>query len=234
MNGLRDRRKRDWFWGEKSAIQALESDAQVAVYVALLILSSEGSLVWASQDTISTLAHCSTRTVARVLPELERLRVVRRADDRTLARLAERLGEIPATVVYELVSVEAHPDIDRREPIEEDNRTVQEQVDDITHAIGTPARRAAVVAVVRKFLATSSRRNIDFGWLIRLYNLARGNERGPEEGERIFVWAAVQTEAAQPRGEPLAYMNKLIMNYEPASNEPKDLSNETGEAFKWQ
>lgn len=234
MYGLRDRRTKDWFWGSKAAITRLEDDAQVAVYVALLILSGEGSIVWASQDTISSLAHCSVRTVARTLPELERLQVIQRADDATLARLAERLGEIPATIIYELVAVEHVPVETVRAP--DDNRSLHEQVADVKGRYGTPGRRAAVVALVRKYLATMSKKNIDFGWLIRLYNIAQANATSYDkmmQGEATFVWAAEQTAKANPRGEWLAYMGKVI-NQRPDTQQEQelpDLSNETAKQF---
>lgn len=229
MYGLRDRRKKDWFWGEKSAIQRLENDAQVATYVALLILSGEGSLVWASQDTIARVAHNSTRTVARTLPELERLQVLRRASDEALERLAERLGEIPATIVYELVSVEILDEPEREPEVE--MSLVDSLMSIRERGLDANGERAALVAAARKYLAQQTHKNIDFGWLVRLYNQALLKMSDKERGQALFATAAIKTAEANPRGEPMAYMASVIRNWQAEPQEAPDLSNETQKAF---
>lgn len=217
---LRDKRKRDFFWGEKSAIARMEDDAQIAVYVALLILSGEGSLIWASQDTLSSVAKVSSRTVARVLPELERLGVVRRASERTLQALAERLQEVPGTVVYELVSVESLA-TEQREP--EDQRDLSDRLSDVPDGLSPVERKKRFVAVLVKWMRQQTGREIDFPWMIKLYERAGDETR--------LVSAARATVKAKPNQSVLAYMAKVLGSYQAVGPEQAELASATAEQF---
>jgi hypothetical protein len=155
--------------------------------------------------------------VGRVLPDLERLAVIQRADERTLARLAERLQEVPGTVVYELCNVVPGAE-EVREP--DDERDIDERLADIEPDLSPLARKKAVVAVLRKWMGQRTGREIEFPWLIKLYEKA-GNETA-------LVSAARATLQAKPQGSVLGYMTKVLNNRaDPVAAAHMDLSSET-------
>jgi hypothetical protein len=148
-----------------------------------------------------------------VLPKLEALGVIQRASEKVLEQLAQRLKEYPGTVVYELCNVTPG---EKPEPPERDHRTLDERLDGEVTA-------ARAVSITRKWLSEQTGREIEFGWLMKLYET---------HDLAAFIGAAKVTAEARPAGSVLGYMTKVLQRkVEVATEAAPDLSTETANQF---